>query len=129
MTDDSCRDPTDLFGVCKHIKECPRLLSELMVSAKNDAFVQYIRQSNKKCGDVKFLVCCPHDDKLVPHFETVEPVDPNNRGRLLSIEEGCGFVNVTRHRIMGTKTTKRGELYYKNRMKKSLYFFQKRNLV
>lgn len=100
LRDESCHDPAFLAGVCKHIKECPRLLSELIVSGKNDAFVQYIRQSNKKCGSIKPLVCCPYNDKLVPHFETVEPVDPSIRGRLLGPEEGCGFSNQTHKRFV-----------------------------
>lgn len=108
-SNDSCHDPLGLVGVCKHIKECPRLLSELMVSGRNDAFVQYIRRSNKRCGTVKPLVCCPYDDKLVPHFEAVEPVDPSIRGRLLSVEEGCGFVNITHNDVLGAHPIKRGE--------------------
>lgn len=109
LADQSCFDPTGLVGVCKHIKECPRLLSELIVSGKNDAFVQYIRQSNTKCGNIKPLVCCPHNDKLVPHFEIIEPFDPSIKGRLLSVREGCGFANKTHARIVGSAPSSNGK--------------------
>lgn len=85
-----CLDPDNFPGVCKHIKECPIILNELMAKNNDAAFVQYLRDSNLACRNMDTnmpLVCCPPDGRKYQIPES------SVQGRLLTPSEGCGFSN------------------------------------
>lgn len=105
LTDESCRDPNGLEGVCKNIKECPAILNEFLTKNKDPAYVQYIQKSNAKCRNIQPNICCPHENRSnQPDTSSI----PQISGRLLSVEEGCGFSNATHNRVVGGQTAKKG---------------------
>lgn len=82
-----CIDPDRFPGVCKPLKECAVILSEFMAKSNDEAYIQYLRQSNNACHNMKPFVCCPPDGRKnqIPEQNIV--------GRLLKPTEGCGFSN------------------------------------
>lgn len=109
LTEESCRDPNGLEGVCKSIRECPTILSEFVARNKDSAYVQYIQRSNVNCRKIQPFICCPFENqpkKPSDREEASEQTDPSIQGRFLTPEEGCGFSNVTHRRIVGGQTAK-----------------------
>lgn len=113
--DDTCNDPNGITGICKSIKQCPSILNEFISRQNDAAYVQYIRKSNAVCNNIQPNICCP----LEIQRSTEKPIDSdagskvrnqNNEilGRLLTVEEGCGFSNVTQRRIVGGQKAKMG---------------------
>lgn len=110
LSDISCQDPNGLDGVCKNIKECPSILSEFIAKNQDSAFVRYIKQSNVKCRNMQPFICCPFEGRSDPPTEPTVTTNPSLQGRLLTAEEGCGFSNVTRRRVVGGNTAKPGKI-------------------
>lgn len=92
-TDKICTDPNGFIGICKHIKECPNILSELAAKQNDASYVQYIRKSNTNCNFIERNICCPYQPQK--SLKTV-------RDRLLTIEDGCGFADPIRPTIPPT---------------------------
>lgn len=58
-------------------------------------------------------VCCPieGDDPFVPSSSTASPDDTTSgplQARLLTVEDGCGFSNITHTRVIGGEPAKKG---------------------
>lgn len=107
-----CRDPNGLNGICMNIKECSSILDELRRKQKDPTFIQYVQQSNSKCGSIQPFICCPNVGRIEEPNDQPSPstsVDPTIQGRLLTEEEGCGFSNVTHKRIVGGNKAKEGK--------------------
>lgn len=107
LIDEKCQDPNGLEGVCKNIKECPAILNEFISKNKDPAYVQYIQKSNGKCRNIQPNICCPDENRSVQP-ENPSPSSSTITGRLLTLEEGCGFSNQTHNRVVGGVTAKKG---------------------
>lgn len=82
-------------------------MSEFITKKNQDsAFVQYIKQSNARCRNTKPFICCPFEFRATP---PTEPIDQTYlQGRLLTVEEGCGFSNVTHLKLIAGNVSKPG---------------------
>lgn len=83
-SDETCTDPNGLSGVCKNIKECPAILSQLNARISDESFVRYLRNSNRICNFHRQNVCC--HDKQTSEYKKMS-------FRLPTVEEGCGIRN------------------------------------
>lgn len=123
-------------GTCISIRECPDILQQFVDRQKDPEYIAYIRKSNTICGNIQphviiFIylifrvqnynrlvyfffsqVCCP-SESTAPTPATRAPATRTTdvRGRLLSVEEGCGFSNKTHTRIVGGEPAMKGIIW------------------
>lgn len=108
-SDGYCEDPAGAAGVCMNIRECPHIKAEFVARQKDKAYIDYIRKSNVICKGVSAVICCTDQSRA-----TNSNNNNNNNGatnlapRLLTLEEGCGFSNVTHTRVVGGVPAKKG---------------------
>lgn len=105
LINQSCNDPTGVKGTCKSIKQCPVILNEFLKRSKDNAYIQFIRESNAKCESVQPFICCPLENG------SSDLPNVSLQGRLLTPEEGCGTSNATVRKIVGGTTAKPGKLW------------------
>lgn len=76
---ETCTDPNGLSGICKPIKECSSVVSNLLTKQNDASYRQHIRDSNRICNSVTQIICCPNE--------------PNNEVlfKLPTVEDGCGL--------------------------------------
>lgn len=89
----SCRDPNDVEGICKSIKQCPIVLRDFvrLVRRRDESYIQYIRQSNAICQKPNHpIICCPLENEVTKLYAITKPIERNTRRHLLTPEEGCG---------------------------------------
>lgn len=100
-----CNDPrSGAMGTCQNIKQCPSILNEFLARPKDNAYIQYIRESNSKCENVQPYICCP----LENGSSSGDTSNASLQGRLLTPEEGCGTSNATVRKIVGGTAAKPG---------------------
>lgn len=108
-TDSTCSDPNGVIGFCKSIKACPIILNEFLARSQDSVYIDYLKQSNVNCRNIKPLICCPFENRSAGI-----PVDQSNvniQGRLLTPEEGCGFSErISNNKIVGGSNAKPGNL-------------------
>lgn len=104
LNNQPCIEPMGARGTCRNIKQCPAILNEFLARSKDNAYIQYLRESNKKCEGVQPFICCPFENRPSTNAANV-----NLQGRLLTPEEGCGSSNATVRKIVGGTTAKAGE--------------------
>lgn len=149
LNEKSCQDPNGVNGVCKSLKECPSILKEFLARNTDNAYIQYIKQSNVNCRKIQPFICCPQDEttSIAPPVETIEATtkaptsNAQINGRLLLPSEGCGFTKVKNTKIVGGQTAKIGQLernshfyftrnyyllYSESKLKKYLLSFHRR---
>ncbi|XP_061388810.1 venom protease-like [Musca vetustissima] len=107
-----CYGPDRRLGTCMELKHCQSLIDELQIRHQDPVFKNYIRSSNRICGGVNTMVCCPQD---IPTFP---PITNNNNKRrsnddviprrLPTFEEGCGRNTITPRKIVGGQESKIG---------------------
>lgn len=79
----TCTDPNGLSGICKSIRECSSVSSNLLKKQNDISYIQYIRDSNRICNSNEQIICCPHELKNEILF------------KLPTVEDGCGLINKT----------------------------------
>lgn len=97
-SDETCTDPNGLSGVCKSIKECSFVLSELGAKENDTSYVQYLQKSNTICNFQIPNICCPHEDQQSLENDLPAATESSKSeilGRLLASKEDCGFSNST----------------------------------
>lgn len=103
---DQCNDPKGVPGVCMSIRECPHIKAEFVARQKDAAYIDYIRKSNVICKGASAVVCCTDLSRGTNGNQNNG--GPSLAPRLLTIEEGCGFSNVTHTRVVGGRPAKKG---------------------
>lgn len=102
-----CTDPKNgAKGTCQSIKQCPVILNEFLSRTTDASYVQYLKDSNKKCQNVQPFICCP----LENGSSSDNAPNVSLQGRLLTPEEGCGSSNATVRKIVGGTDAKPGTL-------------------
>lgn len=106
----SCRDPSDVEGVCRNIDNCPDVLNELAAKKDDAPYLQYIKDSNVICQNVESFICCPLRNLQTPiSYHSIQTPNVGIQGRLLTPQEGCGSSNAPNHRIVGGKSARPGD--------------------
>ncbi|KAM7355456.1 venom serine protease Bi-VSP-like [Cochliomyia hominivorax] len=103
-----CRGPDLREGSCTPIKECQPLVNELLEKQTDPTFANFLKASNRICGNVNTNVCCPSS---TPTVTTKAPVIRNTNEiprRLPTVEEGCGYSNNSYKKIVGGEVSKKG---------------------
>lgn len=122
----SCSDPNGEAGICTNIKQCPSVLNKFIESSNDPRYIRFIKISNSICDNIQPFICCPIEktneetstpETILPNepVEPVEPIEPNRtpnsnsiQGRLLTLEEGCGYSANSSTRIVNGKAAKIG---------------------
>ncbi|KAH8349626.1 hypothetical protein KR084_002790 [Drosophila pseudotakahashii] len=104
-----CRGPDSKPGNCIELNQCDSLVKELLVKQHDKIFVNFIRTSRLVCGNQGNQVCCPNGQTVNtpdPNISTKPAgIIPRNTDevprRLLNVEDGCGYTNVAKKKIVG----------------------------
>ncbi|KAM7357438.1 venom serine protease Bi-VSP-like [Cochliomyia hominivorax] len=72
--EDYCRGPDLREGICKPMKECHALVTELVKKQTDVTFSNFLKASNRICGNVNTNVCCPNS---TPSITTESPNSTN----------------------------------------------------
>uniref|UniRef100_A0A0K8UE33 Clip domain-containing protein n=1 Tax=Bactrocera latifrons TaxID=174628 RepID=A0A0K8UE33_BACLA len=65
LTGDSCVDPKLRRGVCVAIAKCSQLVTELYAKSNDPEFADFLRASNRNCGGIASVACCPTSDNVI----------------------------------------------------------------
>lgn len=106
-----CTSPDLEAGTCIPLAKCAKLINRLRANPKDEIFVKYLRASNVGCGNEYSVVCCPSDGPSQRQIQK-PAIFPQNTDeiptKLLSKEDGCGYVHNELKKIVGGSNSKIG---------------------
>ena len=109
----SCSTPDGISGYCINIKQCPAVYNTFIQRPNDPENVEYIRNSNTKCGYVSEAICCPNDAPTVqptaPQLAHPQSLDTESVATLLPSPPECGVSRVPRDRIIVNGPAKKGK--------------------
>ncbi|XP_049312834.1 venom serine protease Bi-VSP isoform X2 [Bactrocera dorsalis] len=108
LTGDSCVDPKLRRGVCVAIAKCSQLVTELYAKSNDPEFADFLRASNRNCGGVASVACCPTSDNVIKDPTVIVVNSDDIPTRPPTLEEGCGYTHNTYKKIVGGEVSKKG---------------------
>uniref|UniRef100_A0A1I8MPP5 CLIP domain-containing serine protease n=1 Tax=Musca domestica TaxID=7370 RepID=A0A1I8MPP5_MUSDO len=101
-----CLTTASTSGLCKPLRECPRLLQQLQRDPNNEEIKANLRTSHDRCGNESTMVCCPTDNDSEATTTNSKNLNRrqmanSNSHSLPSEADGCGLVNQTAPKIVG----------------------------
>ncbi|XP_039967033.1 venom serine protease Bi-VSP-like [Bactrocera tryoni] len=108
LTGDSCVDPKLRRGVCVAIAKCSQLVTELYAKSNDPEFADFLRASNRNCGGVASVACCPTSDNVIKAPTVIVVNSDDIPTRPPTLEEGCGYTHNTYKKIVGGEVSKKG---------------------
>uniref|UniRef100_A0A0K8WBX2 CLIP domain-containing serine protease n=1 Tax=Bactrocera latifrons TaxID=174628 RepID=A0A0K8WBX2_BACLA len=108
LTGDSCVDPKLRRGVCVAIAKCSQLVTELYAKSNDPEFADFLRASNRNCGGIASVACCPTSDNVIKDPTVIVVNSDDIPTRPPTLEEGCGYTHNTYKKIVGGEVSKKG---------------------